>query len=100
MKTDPREFGGGRPPNQPDYTAKGITRLLCSRAGCARRAHATWGACADGNWRRPLCPECDFELNARVLDWFGDPDAEVKLTAYRDRMEAGIGRPLEPFPLV
>lgn len=98
MKTDPLQFGGGRAPYLPDYSARGITRLLCARAGCGRQAHATWGACADANWRRPLCPECDFELNARVLTWFGDPDAEAKLIAYRERLEAEIGRSLEPFP--
>lgn len=98
MKTDPLQFGGGRAPGRPPYSSEGIKRLLCARAGCGRRAHAHWGACADGNVQRPLCPECDFELNARVLTWFGDPDAESKLTEYRERLEDDAGRPLQPFP--
>jgi len=94
-KSRPGDFGGGRAMGRPPYTADGITRLLCARAGCGRRAHATWGACADDNVQRPLCPECDVELNAWVLNWFGDPDAEHKLAAYRRRMETNIGRPLD-----
>lgn len=91
MKRRPEEFGGGR---REPYTADGIMRLLCSRAGCGRRAFASWGACADGNLQRPLCPECDVALNTMVLEWFGDPDAAAKLARYRAHMEDRIGRPL------
>lgn len=92
MKRSPEEFGGGR---REPYTTIGIARLLCSRKGCGRRSYATWSGCADGNLQRPLCPECDFELNALVQTWWGDPDAETKLIAYRALLESNIGRPLE-----
>lgn len=97
-KTDPAQFGGGRPADRPPYSADGITRLMCSRAGCGRDAHATWGACADDNVQRPLCPECDVELNARTLTFFGDPDWADKMAAYAVKMERDCGRPLHGGP--
>lgn len=95
QKVDPAEFGGGRRADRPRYTADGIARLMCSRAGCGRQAHATWGACADDNVQRPLCPECDAALNDLVLHWLGDPFAEGKMVVYRGDMIEKIGRPLE-----
>ena len=94
-KTDPAEFGGGR--RRGYYSVADMARLemLCSRAGCDRVAVHTWAACADGNTLRPACPECDYLMNAQVLAWWGDPDIDAKLAAYRARVEAEIGRPLE-----
>lgn len=94
-KTDPAEFGGGR--RRGYYSVADMQRmqLLCSRAGCGRVAVHTWAACADGNVLRPACPECDFLMNAIVLDWWGDPDITEKLGAYRRRVEAEIGRPID-----
>lgn len=88
LKRRPEQFGGGR--HRP-YTPAGVHRLLCSVAGCSRRAHAQWSACADGNVHRPLCPEHDVELNALALEWWGDPDRTTKIAAYRAQMEAEIG---------
>lgn len=94
VKKRPDEFGGGRPVGRPPYTSAGIRRLMCSRAGCEREAYATWGACADENVQRPLCPECDVELNRMVLTWMGDPAWATKLEDYRLSVEERIGRGL------
>jgi hypothetical protein len=67
------------------YTERGIRRLPCFR-GCGRRARTQWNVCADGNQYRPLCLECDVELNAMVLRWMNDPDAEAKIEAYTRRL--------------
>lgn len=92
-KVIPDNFGGGR--------VVGIIlngeaeNFMCSRAGCSRDAHATWGACADDNILRPLCPECDVLMNYLAILWMGDPDLEYKLRDYADGVEAEIGRKLE-----
>ena len=62
------------------YTEAGVRRLPCVR--CRRRAMFQWNACADGNLWRPLCLECDVELNRLVLRWMGDPDADAKADRY------------------
>lgn len=95
MKRHRDEFGGGRPRNAEPYSADGIRRLMCSRRGCGRRAYATWGACADDNVQRPLCAECDVELNELALRWIGDPDVDEKMAAYRQRVREAIGGPLD-----
>jgi hypothetical protein len=92
VKTDPVQFGGGRPAHRPPYTEAGIARLMCSRAGCGRQAYATWGACADDNVQRPLCPECDVRLNVMALEFMGDPDIVSKIGRYVQTMEDKIGR--------
>lgn len=97
-KTESAEFGGGR--RRGGYTREDIARVLCSRAGCGRQAHASWAACCDGNVLRPLCAECDVELNWRALEWMGDPDREAKIVAYANRMEAEAGRRLDVSFLV
>lgn len=94
MKTLPEQFGGGRARGRPQYSAEGIRRLMCSRAGCGRRSHASWGACADENVQRPLCAECDVEVNRIMLDWIGDPDADEKMAAYVAQVEQDVGRRL------
>lgn len=75
-------------PRRTPYTAIGIRRLKCFRAGCENRAETQWQICADGRVFRPLCLACDVELNRLVLEWVGFPDAAEKLAAYRERMEA------------
>lgn len=76
-----RRHGRRRP-----YTERGIRRLPCFR--CGEPARFQWSICADGNRQRPLCAGCDVELNAMVLRWAGDPDAEAKIAAYRARVLA------------
>lgn len=95
MKRQRDEFGGGRPHSAAPYSADGIRRVLCSRRGCGRRAYATWGACADDNWQRPLCAECDVELNELALRWIGDPQVDEKIAAYSQRVREAIGGPLD-----
>lgn len=67
------------------YTQIGIRRLNCYRCalrGIQRKACYQWNICADGVYR-PVCPECDIELNELVLRWVGDPEVEAKMSAYR-----------------
>lgn len=66
------------------YTPKGIQRLKCIR--CPNKAQFQWNICADGNVYRPLCAECDVELNEMVMRWaFGDT-RESDIQGYRDRV--------------
>lgn len=89
-KTDPAEFGGGRARGR--YSQGEVERLMCSHAGCGRRASSTWGGCADGNILRPLCAECDIDMNRIVEEWSGDRHWESKLVAYANRVADEIGR--------
>ncbi len=66
------------------YTAIGIRRLRCFRAGCDRRAATQWQICSDGRQFRPVCIECDIELNRMVLEWAGFPDAEERIRTYSE----------------
>ena len=67
------------------YTEIGIRRLKCFRCK-ERQAVHQWNICADDNVYRPLCVECDVELNALVLQWAGFPDAEEKLRRYTEKL--------------
>lgn len=71
-----RRAGRRRP-----YTTIGIRRLACTRCG-GRPSYSTWQVCADDSLHRPLCWDCDLLLNALVLRWMGDPDAERKVDDY------------------
>lgn len=62
------------------YTPRGIRRKPCYR--CGNPARFQWEICADGNAYRPCCAECDAALNALVLRWANDPEAEAKIAAY------------------
>lgn len=67
------------------YTAIGIARMKCIR-GCGRQARYQWQICSDGNVYRPVCRECDVELNEMVMRWaFGDA-READLMAYREKV--------------
>jgi hypothetical protein len=61
------------------YTEAGIRRVPCFR--CGARARHQWRACADGLWR-PLCLDCDIELNRLTLVWMAHPDRERLMAAY------------------
>jgi len=69
------------------YTAIGIKRCKCVR--CGKPAHAEWQACADGRLHRPLCIQCDIELNEMVLKWIGFPDWEEKMRKYKEGLVMG-----------
>lgn len=62
------------------YTDRGIERMKCVR--CGAKAMFQWNACADDNLWRPICLDCDIELNRMVLEWMGDADAAVKVARY------------------
>jgi hypothetical protein len=57
---------------------------------CGEPARFQWNCCADGNLWRPLCLSCDVELNAMVLRWMGDPDADAKAIAYAQSKGASL----------
>jgi hypothetical protein len=65
------------------YTFRGITRMKCGRGTCNSRAKFQWTICADNNRYRPLCAECDIELNEMVLNWMGIENAEEMIDRYR-----------------
>jgi hypothetical protein len=65
------------------YTSIGIRRVPCVR--CGAPAVHQWQVCADLNRYRALCLDCDIALNAYVLTWANDPDAEKKVTAYAEK---------------
>jgi hypothetical protein len=77
---DHRRHGRRKP-----YTKIGIRRLPCFRCG-GKPSQYQWNLCVDGPYRT-LCARCDVELNAMVLRWMGDPDAEAKIRRYRERVE-------------
>lgn len=62
------------------YTEIGISRLTCIR--CGKKAQFQWQICSDGNVFRPICVECDIELNRLVLDFFNHPDIDGLMKAY------------------
>jgi len=64
-----------------ENTAIGIRRLPCSRCGNKPSVHQ-WQICADNNLYRPVCKECDIELNLLVLNWIGEPRANEIIEQY------------------
>lgn len=58
------------------YTVIGIKRLKCVR--CGERAETQWQICADGNLYRPLCVECDIELNRLVFKFMNFQEDAIK----------------------
>lgn len=69
------------------YTSIGISRVPCVR--CGAKAHHQWQVCADKRYYRALCLDCDIELNAMVLKWANDPDAQAKAEAYAREQREG-----------
>jgi len=69
------------------YTAIGIRRKKCIRfAVCGNMASTQWQICADGRQYRPVCADCDVELNALVLAWGMIPDGARKIRLYREKV--------------
>jgi NAD-dependent SIR2 family protein deacetylase len=66
------------------YTEIGIRRLKCIR--CGKPAKYQWNACSDDNIWRPLCTECDIEINKLVLQFMGFPDWEEKIIKYSKKL--------------
>ena len=63
------------------YTETGIKRLKCFR--CGNKATYQWQICSDGNQYRPICKQCDIELNEMVLKWMGFDDWQIKIDDYK-----------------
>lgn len=68
-------------PRKKPYTEIGIRRLKCFR--CEEKSFFQWQICSDGNIYRPLCKNCDIELNEMVLKWAGFPDWKEKINQYK-----------------
>jgi hypothetical protein len=67
------------------YTEIGIGRVKCFR--CGDKATQQWQVCADNRIYRPMCDNCDIELNEIVLKWAGFKDWKEKMDKYRLRFE-------------
>ncbi len=63
------------PGRKKPYTEIGIRRMRCARCGAPARFQ--WQICSDGNTWRPICIDCDIELNRMVLRWMEHPEAEA-----------------------
>lgn len=63
------------------YTELGIKRLKCFR--CDNKASQQWQICADDNIYRPICAQCDIELNVLVMDFMKVPDIDDKIQQYK-----------------
>ena len=63
------------------YSKAGLKRLKCVR--CGKPASAQWQICSDGNNYRPLCDDCDIDLNRIVLEWAGHPAAADLIEKYK-----------------
>ena len=68
------------------YTKIGIKRLGCFRKGCGNKATRQWQICSDGNTFRPICDECDIELNRVVLEFMGFKNHETMRKEYRKEL--------------
>lgn len=69
------------------YTQIGIRRKKCFR--CGAQAKYQWQICSDGRQYRPICEQCDIELNEMVLRWMGFTDWEEKMEAYMAKCKGG-----------
>lgn len=67
------------------YTEIGIRRVQCFR--CGEQAQFQWQICADQNQYRPICKECDIELNKLVLEFMGFENREEMITKYTLSLE-------------
>lgn len=66
------------------YTEIGISRKRCIR--CGEEAFSQWQVCADGGNFRPLCKQCDIDLNGLVLDWMKHPEADKAMRKYEEHL--------------
>jgi hypothetical protein len=74
-----KPFAWARKRRKP-YTEAGIKRLGCAR--CGKQSQYRWQICSDGNNYRPICLDCDIELNRAVLEFFGHPERERLITEH------------------
>jgi hypothetical protein len=69
------------------YTDIGIQRIRCIRPGCPNMAVHQWQICADDRVFRPLCIECDYTVNAIVMNFLQPPEWRSKLYSYMRKLE-------------
>ena len=67
------------------YTEIGIKRIPCFR--CGKPAAFQWQVCADNRLYRPICADCDIELNRLVLEWMNYPNVEIVLSLYESSVQ-------------
>jgi hypothetical protein len=67
------------------YTVEEIAETPCVR--CGNPSYTTWQICSDGKTYRPLCKQCDIELNKLVLEWMNLPGKIAKINYYIKSME-------------
>lgn len=67
------------------YTEDEIKKCNCFR--CGAPAKFQWQICSDKNLYRPICEECDIELNYLVLLFMKFGDAEGKIIDYMKRVK-------------
>jgi hypothetical protein len=70
------------------YTEEEIKECKCYR--CHAPAMFQWQICSDGNVYRPICLDCDIELNRLVLQFMGFPDWEKKIKTYERQKRASV----------
>lgn len=68
------------------YTEQGISRKNCIR--CGEQALYQWQICSDGNNYRPVCGQCDIEMNAMVLKFMRHPHANQLADEYKERQSS------------
>lgn len=74
------------------YTDAQLYKMKCVR--CDKPAEFQWSSCADDNVWRPLCGQCDLELNSLVMRWYGFSDWRKKIVRYARK----IGRKFTGLP--
>jgi 5-methylcytosine-specific restriction endonuclease McrA len=57
---------------------------------CGQKAGFQWQICSDGNNYRPLCIDCDIELNETVLLFMGHPRARELSAKYAKEKKAEV----------
>ncbi len=67
------------------YTRIGLRRLSCVRCGDPASRQVVFPV--DGLWR-PVCRQCDEELNLIYLVYLGDPNIDEKIARYRELTDA------------
>jgi len=64
------------------YSQSGIKKKKCIR--CGNPADAQWQICSDGNNYRPICNDCDIELNRTVLVFMRHPNVDGLMRKYKN----------------
>lgn len=72
------------------YTEEGIKRMACQR--CGKPSSFQWQICSDGNVFRPICLDCDIELNETVLRFMNFPDWQEKMARYREQVKEELNK--------